>query len=58
MKLLVGIARVAKMPLDDVARLSVSNWIRSMLYYEHRKINANRKLGNKIIFNLLFKSES
>ncbi|MGQ9718813.1 MAG: DNA-directed DNA polymerase I [Nitrososphaerales archaeon] len=40
MKLLVVIARVAKMPMDDVSRLGVSNWIRSMMYFEHRRINA------------------
>src|SRR5256712_7486322 len=28
------------MPMNDVSRLGVSNWIRSMLFYEHRKINA------------------
>lgn len=39
-KLLFTIARVSKMPLEDVARLSVSNWIRSMLIFEHRRINA------------------
>jgi len=40
MKLLLVIARIAKMPLDDVSRLGVSNWIRSLLYFEHRRINA------------------
>ena len=35
-----GRSRIAKMPMDDVSRLGVSNWIRSMLYFEHRKINA------------------
>ncbi|MBI4258451.1 MAG: DNA-directed DNA polymerase I [Thaumarchaeota archaeon] len=40
MKLLLVIMRVAKMPLDDVSRLAVSNWIRSMLYYEHRRVGA------------------
>jgi len=40
MKLLLVIARVAKMPVDDVSRLAVSNWIRSMMYFEHRRINA------------------
>ncbi len=40
MKLLVVISRVAKMPIDDVARLGVSNWIRSMMYFEHRRMNA------------------
>jgi DNA polymerase I len=40
MKLLLVISRVAKMPLDDVSRLSVSNWIRSMMYFEHRRRGA------------------
>ncbi len=40
MKLLVVVARIAKMPMNDASRLGVSNWIRSMLFYEHRKINA------------------
>jgi DNA polymerase I len=40
MKLLVVIARVAKMPIEDLSRLGVSQWIRSMLYFEHRKRNA------------------
>ena len=39
-KVLVIISRVAKMPLEDVARVGVSNWIRSMLFYEHRLMNA------------------
>jgi len=40
MKLLLVISRIAKMPIDDVSRLAVSNWIRSMIYFEHRRINA------------------
>jgi DNA polymerase, archaea type len=40
LKLLVVIARVGKMPIDDLSRLGVSNWIRSMLYFEHRQMNA------------------
>jgi len=40
MKILLVISRIAKMPMNDVARLGVSNWIRSMLYYEHRRIGA------------------
>ena len=39
MNLLVIIARIARMPIDDIARLGVSQWIRSLLYYEHRKGN-------------------
>jgi DNA polymerase I len=40
MKLLQVIARVGKMPIDDLSRIGVSNWIRSMLYFEHRRMNA------------------
>ena len=27
------------MPIDDIARMGVSQWIRSLMYYEHRKNN-------------------
>ncbi|MDA4117299.1 MAG: DNA-directed DNA polymerase I [Thaumarchaeota archaeon] len=40
MKILLVISRIAKMPMNDVARLGVSNWIRSMLYYDHRRVGA------------------
>jgi DNA polymerase I len=40
MRLLIVIARVAKMPFEDLGRLGVSNWIRSLMYFEHRRINA------------------
>ena len=40
MNLLVVIARIARMPMDDIARTGVSQWIRSLLYYEHRQRNA------------------
>jgi len=40
MKMLLVIARIAKMPMNDAARLGVSNWIRSMLFYDHRRIGA------------------
>ena len=40
MKLLLVLCRIAKMPMNDVSRLGVSNWIRSMLFYEHRKEGA------------------
>ena len=36
MNLLIIIARIGRMPIDDIARLGVSQWIRSLLYYEHR----------------------
>jgi len=37
MNLLVVIARIGRMPIDDIARMGVSQWIRSLLYFEHRK---------------------
>jgi DNA polymerase I len=37
--ILVIIARIGRMPMDDIARLGVSQWIRSLLYYEHRRRN-------------------
>jgi len=40
MKLLQVISRIGKMPMNDVSRLGVSNWIRSLLFFEHRKIGA------------------
>jgi len=40
MKLLLMISRIGKMPMNDVSRLGISNWIRSMLFYEHRKMGA------------------
>ena len=40
MNLLVVITRIAKMPIDDIARMGVSQWIRSLHYYEHRQRNA------------------
>ena len=39
MNMLVIISGIAKMPLDDVARYRVSQWIRSRLYFQHRKNN-------------------
>jgi len=40
MKILLVISRIAKMPMNDVARLGVSNWIRSMIFYDHRRVGA------------------
>ncbi len=39
MQLLVIISRIGRMPIDDIARMGVSQWIRSLLYFEHRKRN-------------------
>ena len=40
MNLLIVIGRIGRMPIDDIARMGVSQWIRSLLYYEHRQRNA------------------
>ena len=40
MNLLVIISRIGRMPIDDIARMGVSQWIRSLLYYEHRHRDA------------------
>jgi len=40
MNLLIVISRIARMPVDDIARMGVSQWIRSLHYYEHRIRNA------------------
>lgn len=40
MNLFVIIARIGRMPIDDISRMGVSQWIRSLLFYEHRKIGA------------------
>ncbi|MDE1814859.1 MAG: ribonuclease H-like domain-containing protein, partial [Thaumarchaeota archaeon] len=37
MKLLVILARISNMPIDDVSRLEVTNWIKSLLYFTHRR---------------------
>jgi len=36
MNLLVILGRIGNMPIDDINRLSISNWIKSMFYNEHR----------------------
>ena len=39
MDLLVVITRIARMPIDDISRMGVSQWIRSLFYFEHRRHN-------------------
>jgi DNA polymerase I len=39
MKLILVLARISSMPMDDVSRQGVSRWIRNFLYREHRKRN-------------------
>lgn len=39
MNLITIIARISNMTIDDVCRLSISNWIKNRLVYEHRRVN-------------------
>ncbi|MDR0373785.1 MAG: DNA-directed DNA polymerase I [Nitrososphaerota archaeon] len=39
MKLILVLARIASMPMEDVSRQGVSRWIRNFLHREHRKRN-------------------
>lgn len=39
MTLLVVITRIGRMPIDDISRMGVSQWIRSLFYFEHRTHN-------------------
>jgi DNA polymerase, archaea type len=40
MKLLLVICRIGKLPLDDISRFGVNQWIRGILYFEHRRRGA------------------
>ncbi|MFP3985620.1 MAG: DNA-directed DNA polymerase I [Candidatus Bathyarchaeia archaeon] len=37
MKLILVLARISKMPMEDVSRQGVSRWIRNFLHFEHRR---------------------
>ncbi|MGA2386593.1 MAG: DNA-directed DNA polymerase I [Candidatus Bathyarchaeia archaeon] len=39
MKLILVLARIASMPMEDVSRQGVSRWIRNFMHREHRKHN-------------------
>jgi len=38
MKLMLVLARIASMPMEDVSRQGVSRWIRNFMHREHRKL--------------------
>jgi DNA polymerase I len=40
MKLLIVIARIGRLSIEDIARFGVNQWIRGMMFYEHRHLNA------------------
>ncbi len=37
LNLIFILARISRIPIDDLVRTSVSNWVRSLFYYEHRR---------------------
>lgn len=39
MNLLILICRVSRMTIDELSRVRISQWIKNLLYYEHRKKN-------------------
>jgi len=39
MNLILALVRISRLPIEDVSRKSVSAWIKSLFYYEHRRLN-------------------
>ncbi|MHA1248844.1 MAG: DNA-directed DNA polymerase I [Candidatus Helarchaeota archaeon] len=39
MKLLIILMRITKLPIEDISRSGISNWIKNLFYYEHRYRN-------------------
>ena len=39
MKLIIVLARISRLPIEDVTRQGVSGWIRSLMFAEHRRMN-------------------
>ncbi len=37
LNLIFILARISRMPIDDLVRTSVSNWVQSLFYHEHRR---------------------
>lgn len=37
MKLIILLMRISKLPMEDIIRHSISHWIKSLMYFEHRK---------------------
>jgi DNA polymerase I len=49
MKLILVLARIASMPMEDVSRQGVSRWIRNFMHREHRKRNMLIPNGEDIL---------
>jgi DNA polymerase I len=39
MKLIFILMRITKLPMEDLTRQGVSNWIKNIMYFEHRRLN-------------------
>ncbi len=39
MRLIILLARISKLSIEDLTREGVSSWIKSIMYYEHRRLN-------------------
>jgi len=39
-KLLVAVCRISRLALEDISRFGVNQWIRGILYFEHRRLKA------------------
>jgi len=35
--LIIMLSRISKLPIEDLTRSGISNWVRNMLYFEHRR---------------------
>ncbi|MFH0748582.1 MAG: DNA-directed DNA polymerase I [Candidatus Bathyarchaeota archaeon] len=38
-QLIIVLARITKMPIEDLTRQGVSSWIKNLMYFEHRRLN-------------------
>lgn len=48
MNLIIILSRITKTSIEDICRYGISNWARSMLYYEHRKRKAIIPTGSDL----------
>jgi len=39
LRLMILLMRISKLPIDDIVRTGISQWIKNMLYFEHRRMN-------------------
>jgi DNA polymerase I len=48
MNLIIILSRITKTSIEDICRYGISNWARSMLYFEHRKRHAIIPTGSDL----------